>query len=230
MKRKSADDPAEDERAKAEEPRIVHDAVDNILGGLGKITARLGEVAELAGDAINEAQRRQQDGGSQQDGDGEERRNVVYDVSMRVGLGDALERSSMSGKPSPDISRHRVKATSRRASPAADSSRTKPSNGTVREPYAETTIEDDRAVIVLDMPGVEASDVVVRAARGRLEVAAQGAGRSWQKSLEVPGLTEEHEIYVTAKNGIVRLESRPASGEPDADRRDVDSSASRVDS
>ncbi len=226
MSRRSPGDKTQGQSTPPLDSESVQGAVDGIFGGLGKLSARLGEVAELAGTAIEEAKRRQEAGEtSNQSG-------VVYDVSVRMGLGDPLDRpQSPAASRGPDVSKHQVSkhqvsrhgATKNRASSNRDPkvssgvstspppavSSTDPSSA--REPYSEVTVDGEKSIIILDMPGVKASDVEVRQSPNRLEVEAQGSGRNWFKRLDVPGLSAEDTVYVTATNGLVRLETCPSS-------------------
>ncbi|MEM8998076.1 MAG: hypothetical protein AAGF23_25060, partial [Acidobacteriota bacterium] len=152
------------------------EAVRGILGGLGKISARLEEVAEKASDALSEAEKRRGDGES----------GVVYDVSVRFATdGQSVRRPGASPSSRAGAARGRGEGA------ASKARRGKPpggSPGPVREPYAEIQRDGQRLTVVLDMPGVEASDVEVEVAPGQIEVRGQGGDRRWAKRLEVADL------------------------------------------
>ncbi|MEM1204862.1 MAG: hypothetical protein AAGN66_16655 [Acidobacteriota bacterium] len=180
--------------------------VRGLLGGLGRITARLGEVAELAGEAVAEAEQRRREGGP---GDSK----AVYDVSFRVGLGEAGARSAgpggrggAQGPPTP-----RGGGPSPRPPQTRKARAGAPADGPVREPYAEVARDGELCVVLFDMPGVEASGVEVCLREHGIEVLGHGGGRRWGKTMEIDNLPESPELELSAKNGIVRLEIRPAA-------------------
>jgi HSP20 family protein len=75
----------------------------------------------------------------------------------------------------------------------------------VREPLVDVFDEDDRLLIVAEMPGVEPEDVHVDVVGRRLTLAAERADRKYRKSIEVPEGTRRERLSVSCNNGIVEI-------------------------
>jgi HSP20 family protein len=76
----------------------------------------------------------------------------------------------------------------------------------VREPLVDVFDEDDRLLIVAEMPGIERPEEVHLDLGGRtLTLSAERADRRYRKSLEVPEGTQRERLTVSCKNGIIEV-------------------------
>ena len=82
----------------------------------------------------------------------------------------------------------------------------------VREPLVDVFDEDQRVLIVAEMPGVEPNDVRVELEEGTLMLSGERGELRYRKELGVPpGLTRD-KLTLTVKNGIVQIELPKRAG------------------
>ncbi len=75
----------------------------------------------------------------------------------------------------------------------------------VREPLVDVFDEDDRVMIVAEMPGVEPNDLHVELSGRTLTLSAERPDRKYRKSIEVPEGTQRDRLSVSCKNGIIEV-------------------------
>ncbi|MGI5865251.1 MAG: Hsp20/alpha crystallin family protein [Myxococcales bacterium] len=75
----------------------------------------------------------------------------------------------------------------------------------VREPLVDIFDEEDRLLVVAEMPGIEQEDVVVDLSDHTLAFSAEHGERKYRKSIEVPEGIRRDQIEVSCKNGIIEI-------------------------
>jgi HSP20 family protein len=75
----------------------------------------------------------------------------------------------------------------------------------VREPLVDVFEEEDRLLIVAEMPGIEQEDVVVELSDRLLTFSAERGDRKYRKSVEVPANIGRDQLVVSCKNGIIEI-------------------------
>lgn len=80
-----------------------------------------------------------------------------------------------------------------------------------REPLIDIFDEDDRLLIVAEMPGVEPEDLKVDLEGQTLTLSAERDRHKYRKSIEVPEGIERDQLSVTCRNGIIEVScAKPA--------------------
>ena len=84
----------------------------------------------------------------------------------------------------------------------------------VREPLVDVFDEDQRLLIVAEMPGVEPSDVRVALEDVTLTLSGERGELRYRKELAVPPGLSRDKLTLAVKNGIVQIEvPKPSGGE-----------------
>lgn len=74
-----------------------------------------------------------------------------------------------------------------------------------REPLVDVFDEDDRLLVVAELPGVEAEDVRVDLDGRSLVLSARRGEHRYRKAIEVPAGLRREAIKVTCRNGIAEI-------------------------
>ncbi len=82
----------------------------------------------------------------------------------------------------------------------------------VREPLVDVFDEDQRLLIVAEMPGVESNDVRLDLEEGTLTISAERGELRYRKKLAVPPGLSRDKLTLAVKNGIVQIEAPRAAG------------------
>jgi HSP20 family protein len=82
----------------------------------------------------------------------------------------------------------------------------------VREPLVDVFDEDQRLLIVAEMPGVEPNDVRVDLEEGTLTLSAERGELRFRKTLAVPPGLPRDKLTLAVKNGIVQIEVPKRAG------------------
>jgi len=72
------------------------------------------------------------------------------------------------------------------------------------EPILDVFDEDDRILVVAELPGVEEDQLLLEITGGYLELKASGV-RQYRKSIPLPCVVDEKNIISVSKNGIVEI-------------------------
>ncbi len=75
----------------------------------------------------------------------------------------------------------------------------------VREPLVDVFDEEDRLLVVAEMPGIEPEDLIVNLSDRTLTFSAERGERKYRKSIEVPEGIEREGLEVSCKNGIIEI-------------------------
>lgn len=75
----------------------------------------------------------------------------------------------------------------------------------VREPLVDVFDEDDRVMIVAEMPGIEPNDLRVDLSGRTLTLSAERPDRKYRKSVDVPEGIQRERLSVSCKNGIIEV-------------------------
>jgi|GEM_PF-2793897 len=73
------------------------------------------------------------------------------------------------------------------------------------DPYCDVLDEGETVKIIVDMPGVEKTDIKVQAAGRRVTVDAAGNNRTYKKSIDLPDHVASKPTKAQYKNGILEL-------------------------
>ncbi|MGC4117107.1 MAG: Hsp20/alpha crystallin family protein [Myxococcales bacterium] len=116
----------------------------------------------------------------------------VYGLSVKLGLGDQGFKVEPFGNT--------------RRGPEAG----QPAWEESREPLVDVFEEDDRTLIVAEMPGIEAEDIQVDLSGRTLTLGAERGDRKYRKTLEVPEGLQRDRLSVSCRNGIVEISAAKA--------------------
>ncbi len=84
----------------------------------------------------------------------------------------------------------------------------------VREPLVDVFDEDQRLLIVAEMPGVDPNDVRLDLEEGTLTLSGERGELRYRKELAVPPGLSRDKLTLAVKNGIVQIEvPKPSGGE-----------------
>lgn len=121
----------------------------------------------------------------------------VYGFSVKLGLGD----KDYKVEPFGNLRRDRTSGTS-----VVDD---------VREPLVDIFDEDDRLLIVAEMPGVEPEDLKVDLSGETLTLSAERGQHKYRKSIDVPSGMQRDQVSVTCRNGIIEVSCAKSRGQPE---------------
>ena len=109
----------------------------------------------------------------------------VYQVSMQVGP---------DGKPHVQES-----GNAKRLAPAEENRRP------VREPLTDVIEEKDKVRVLVELPGVQKSDIDVRAEDVWLDISVDTAARKFSKHMELPCPIRSENVTASYKNGVLEV-------------------------
>ena len=155
-----------------------------VLGGLGALLEKLGELAEK-GKELSES--------GEIEGEGGQVRGV-YGFTIRSGTGK--DSGEVKVEPFGNVRK--------------DAQTGRPVVHETREPMVDVFEEDDRVVVVAEMPGVEEGDVRLELVGDVLTLTASKGERKYRKEVLLPGEFAAERMTHTCRNGI--LEVRLARG------------------
>jgi HSP20 family protein len=75
----------------------------------------------------------------------------------------------------------------------------------VREPIIDIFEEDDYALVVAEMPGVDVEDIDLTVNDDVLTITAESEDKKYQKEVLLPDVFPREKMSITCKNGIVRI-------------------------
>lgn len=157
------------------------------LGGVSDLVEKLEKLAEAGGELSKS-------GSFPTSEEGEDRPPMkgVYGFSVKVGgLGDKDKDRGYKVEPFGNVRRDRTSGKS-----VMDE---------VREPLVDIFDEDDRLLIVAEMPGVEPEDLKVDLSGTTLTLSAGRGQHKYRKSIDVPEGMKRDQISVTCRNGIIEV-------------------------
>jgi HSP20 family protein len=152
-------------------------AVGGILKGLADLVQKLGEVAET-GERLSRTGEIRSDGGDLKG---------IYGFTVKVGLGDKEARVEPFGNIRKD----------------AKSGRTVVQE--VREPVIDVFEEQDRVLVLVEMPGVSQDDVKIEVSGDLLTISARRGNLQYRKEVRLPASFPRDHIEVSSNNGIVEI-------------------------
>ena len=163
----------------------------NIDLGLGELLGGLGNLLDLAN-------RLGQEGSSEVSRTGEVQGpggvRGVYGFTVKMGAGGV-----------PSVERFgNVHATERG-----------PEVSDVREPLVDVFDEGDHVLVVIELPGVSATDVKLDAKDDILVLAAEGRHRKYAKEILLPGPVDAASLRQSFQNGILEVRLNKATGSGD---------------
>lgn len=79
----------------------------------------------------------------------------------------------------------------------------------VREPMADVFEDEDRVLVVAEMPGITADDVHLEVHDDVLTIEAQRGDKKYRKEVLLPRSYPRDKMTVTCNNGIVEIRCRP---------------------
>ncbi|MBI5545862.1 MAG: Hsp20/alpha crystallin family protein [Deltaproteobacteria bacterium] len=167
----------------ADEEKHEHKGVSGFLSGFTELLEKLEKLAETGGEisrtgSFPAPQRTQ----------GTKPTQGVYGFSVKMG---GLGGKDFKVEPFGNVRRDR--ATGRSVVEEA------------REPLVDVFDEDERLLIVAEMPGIEPEDVHIDLSDHTLTLSAQRADRRYRKSIEVPEGTRREGLSVSCRNGIIEI-------------------------
>ena len=74
-----------------------------------------------------------------------------------------------------------------------------------REPLVDVFDEDDRLLIIAEMPGIDADGVRVDVTAGVLTLSGERDQRRYRKSIQVPDRLRREDVAVSCNNGIIEI-------------------------
>ena len=78
----------------------------------------------------------------------------------------------------------------------------------VREPIVDVHDEEDRLVVVAELPGVEESDIRLRVKEDILDLAAESKDRKYSKEVLLPSAVDTKPMESSYRNGILEIKLR----------------------
>ena len=85
----------------------------------------------------------------------------------------------------------------------------------VREPLVDIFDEDDRLLIVAEMPGVEPEDLKVDLSGETLTLSAERGHHKYSKAISVPEGTTRDQLSVKSRNGIIEVSCAKRREQPE---------------
>jgi len=155
-------------------------AIGGIFAGLTEIVEKLGELAEK-GEELSKAGNIDLKGGQGKD------LKAVYGFSVKTGIGG----KGVKVEPFGNVRKDRSTGESMVQE--------------IHEPLVDVFEEDDHALVLAEMPGVDAEDVQVNLEDDILILSAAGEGRKYRKEVLLPGSFDRDKMTVSCRNGIVRI-------------------------
>ncbi len=80
-----------------------------------------------------------------------------------------------------------------------------------RAPHTEVTEKDDEIIVIIDIPGVEKSDIKVSLEGQTLIISASSKDRQYYTELSLPAAVDENNIKANYKNGVLTVTLKKAS-------------------
>ncbi len=77
-----------------------------------------------------------------------------------------------------------------------------------REPLTDVFDEEDKILVIAEIPGVEAEGITLDLKGDILEISAAGKNRKYRKEVLLPLLVEKENLSHTYKNGILEIRIR----------------------
>jgi HSP20 family protein len=74
-----------------------------------------------------------------------------------------------------------------------------------REPITDLFDEEDRVIVIVEMPGIEADDILLDAKGDILEISTKGSAKRYRKELLLPISMENRELKRKYTNGILEI-------------------------
>ncbi len=156
-----------------------HDGAESGSGfvkGLSDLIEKLGELAETGREMRHEGTLSQDD-----------KVKGVYGFHVKVGLGgDAVDIEPFGNIKLDKKSRHAVVHE-------------------VREPLFDVVEEQERILVIAEMPGITTNDIKVSVDGDVMNVEAAHRDRKYRKEILLPKPVESNEIKVVCNNGIVEI-------------------------
>jgi HSP20 family protein len=169
------------------------------LGGLTDLLEELGKLAET-GAELQRSGEFEVPGGKKEEEGGRKPAKGIYGFSVKVGglggpggAGGAGGAGGQGYKIEPFGNVRRDKATGRSIVEE------------VREPLVDVFDEEDRLLVVAEMPGVEKKDVKIELTDHTLTFSAERGEHKYRKSLEVPEGIQQDQLAISCKNGIIEI-------------------------
>jgi HSP20 family protein len=164
-----------------------------ILGGLTEFVESLQKLAESGGELTRSGSFPAAD---ERDKEKEGRPPIrgIYGFSVKVGAGG----KEPTVEPFGNLRRDRTAGTSMSEE---------------REPLVDIFDEDDRLLIVAEMPGVEPEDLKLDLNGETLTLSASRGDHKYRKSIEVPAGTRRDRISISCRNGIIEVACAKAGSE-----------------
>ncbi len=154
--------------------------IDGLFKGLAELVEKLGELAEKGGELSRSGDIPLR--GHDKDLKG------VFGFSVKMGLG----KEGVKVEPFGNVSR--------------DETTGKAVVDEIREPLVDIFEEEDHVLIVAEMPGIEAQNVVFELRDDILSFSAQKGDKKYRKEVLLPSGKFQHErVTVSCKHGIVEI-------------------------
>ncbi len=112
-----------------------------------------------------------------------EKEPMIYGFSMRTGP-DGKPRFQEFGNTSPQ---------------------TRVQRGSAREPLTDIMEEEDRIRIIVELPGVDKSDIQLNASEGALNIRVNTENRKFNKNLELPCEVDPESAKAKYNNGVLEI-------------------------
>jgi HSP20 family protein len=153
--------------------------IEGILGGIGDIITKLGELAEKGETLKRTGSIKWQAGGKDVEG--------VYGFSVRTGLGGTEVKVEPFGN---------IKRDEKSGRPVVEE---------FREPVADVFEEDDYILVVAEMPGVGVEDVKLDLSDDILSIHAEKGKKKYRKEILLPRICSREKLYKTCNNGMLEI-------------------------
>lgn len=166
---------------KSDSDEGVGDGIGGFLGGLVNLVEKLGELAEK-GQELSRS--------GEFSGSGKEKElKGIYGFNVRFGLGDDKEKVSV--EPFGNIKKDK------------ESGRTVVQE--IREPLIDVLEEEDYTLVIAEMPGISAKDVVITIHEDVMTIAAEHDEKKYRKELLLPKTYSRDKLKISCNNGIVEI-------------------------
>ena len=171
--------------------------LSSLLGGVSDLVEKLEKLAESGGELSRSGSIPSQEPSKDPDGGESAKKSArgVYGFSVKLGVGG----KDFSVEPFGNLRRDRSSGQ-----PVVEDE--------IREPLVDVFDEQDRLLIVAEMPGVEPEDVHVDLSDHTLTLSAERGERRYRKAIEVAPDLERGHVEVSYKNGITEISCAKTRG------------------
>ena len=153
-----------------------------ILRGLTDLVEKLDNVAKAGGELSQSGEIH---------GEGQQVKGI-YGFTVKVGLGDERPRVEPFGNIRQDRKSGRAVVQE------------------VREPVVDVFEEQDHVLVIAEMPGIGAADVILEVKDDLLTISAQRGDKKYRKEVQLPESIPRERMQVVCNNGVVEINCRKA--------------------